>query len=85
MVRPATDRVYVLAFDIAVDRLVAARVGLGGEILDRREAHRARAGVDLDAVVRVLADFGRDLHRTATPGAVCVGRRRVVLRDDPAR
>ncbi|SDS63627.1 hypothetical protein SAMN04489716_1240 [Actinoplanes derwentensis] len=40
VVRPATGRVFVLAFDVSVDRLVAARVGLGGEILDRREAAR---------------------------------------------
>ncbi|GHJ08217.1 sugar kinase [Micromonospora humidisoli] len=73
MVRPAADRVYVIAFDIAVDRLVAARVGLGGAIQDRREARRARAGVDLDTVVRVLADLGRQLHATAASGAACVG------------
>lgn len=73
LVRPASDRVYVLAFDIAVDRLVAARVGLGGVILERREARRARAGADLDVVVRVLAGFGRQLQRAASPRAVCVG------------
>ena len=65
MVRPEPDRVYVLAFDVAVDRLVAARVGLGGPILDRREAARPRAGADLDTVVEVLAGFGRELHRAA--------------------
>ncbi|GAB3899994.1 hypothetical protein GCM10027612_60890 [Microbispora bryophytorum subsp. camponoti] len=44
VVRPERDRAHVLAFDVRVDRLVAARVGLGGEILDRREAVRpARA------------------------------------------
>src|SRR5689334_10573672 len=51
VVRPESERVYVLAFDVAVDRVVAARVGLGGPILDRREAARPRAGVDLDTVV----------------------------------
>ncbi len=48
VVRPESSRVYVLAFDVAVDRLVAARVALGGAVLDRREATRPRAGVDLD-------------------------------------
>src|SRR4051794_23158181 len=42
VVSPETDRVFVLAFDVAVDRLLAARVGLGGVILDRREAVRQR-------------------------------------------
>jgi predicted NBD/HSP70 family sugar kinase len=62
----------VLAFDVAVDRLVAARVDLGGAIVGRLEAPRPRTGPDLDLVVSVLARFGRRLHRSAPPGAVCV-------------
>jgi hypothetical protein len=73
VIRPASDRVYVLAFDVAVDRLVAARVALGGAVLDHREAVRARAGVDLDNVVGVLARFGRELAGAAPPGSVCAG------------
>ncbi|WP_203916678.1 ROK family transcriptional regulator [Rugosimonospora africana] len=73
VVRPESDRVFVLAFDVAVDRLVAARVGLGGTILDRREAVRPRAGADLDSVVEVLAGLGRRVAGTAGPGSVCVG------------
>ncbi|TDD11534.1 ROK family transcriptional regulator [Nonomuraea deserti] len=73
VVRPDSGQVYVLAFDVAVDRLVAARVALGGIMLDRREAVRPRAGADLDRVVEVLARFGRQLHRTAPPDSVCVG------------
>jgi predicted NBD/HSP70 family sugar kinase len=73
VVRPESNRVYVLAFDVAVDRLVAARVGLGGTVLDRREAVRPRAGADLDNVVGVLAEFGRQLHQTARLDAMCVG------------
>ncbi|MFI7446487.1 ROK family protein [Nonomuraea sp. NPDC049714] len=73
VVRPEPGRVYVLAFDVAVDRLVAARVTLGGTMLDRREAVRLRAGADLDRVVEVLARFGRQLHESAPPDSVCVG------------
>lgn len=73
VVMPEPEGIYGLAFDVAVDRLVAARVGLGGRTLERREAVRARAGVDLDDVVRVLAGFGRELVAAAAPGAVCVG------------
>ncbi|MFV2101000.1 ROK family transcriptional regulator [Micromonospora sp. LOL_024] len=73
LVRPASDRCYVLAFDVAVDRLVAARVGLGGGIRDRREAVRPRAGPDLHRVVEVLARFGRQLYGAAPPDATCVG------------
>jgi predicted NBD/HSP70 family sugar kinase len=73
VVRPESDRVYVLAFDVAVDRLTAARVGLGGPVLDRRAAPRPRAGVDLEAVVSTLAGLGRDLVATAPRGAICMG------------
>ena len=70
VVVPESERVWVLAFDVAVDRLVAARVGLGGRILDRRETARPRAGVDLDTVVRKLAALGREL---VGPGSSCAG------------
>lgn len=73
VVRPRADRVFVLAFDVAVDRLVAARVGLGGRILDRREAPRSRSGVDLETVVDVLAGFGRELAAAAPPEATFAG------------
>ena len=73
VVRPESRRFYVLAFDVRVDRLVAARVALGGEVLDRREAVRRRAGADLEDVVEVLAAFGHELLRAAGPRALCVG------------
>ncbi|MCA2211882.1 ROK family protein [Jidongwangia harbinensis] len=73
VVRPARERIYVLAFDVAVDRLVAARVALGGAVLDRREAVRPRSGPDLDTVVAVLGDLGRALHRAAPADALCAG------------
>src|SRR4051812_47356140 len=51
LVGPESGGFHVLAFNVAVDRLVAARVGLGGEILDRRQAPRPHAGVDVDVDV----------------------------------
>jgi predicted NBD/HSP70 family sugar kinase len=73
VVRPEPNRAYVLAFDVAVDRLVAARVDLGGAIVDRYEAVRPRAGPDLELVVDVLARFGQRLHQSAPVGSACVG------------
>jgi predicted NBD/HSP70 family sugar kinase len=73
VVRPESRRVYVLAFDVAVDRLVAARVGLGGTVLERREAVRRRRYPDLDHVAEVLAGFGRALVEDAPQDARCVG------------
>src|SRR4051794_4342241 len=45
VVRPEEGRVFVFAFAIGVDRLVAARVGLGGAILDRRGKGSGGGGV----------------------------------------
>ncbi|MFC5749279.1 ROK family protein [Actinomadura rugatobispora] len=73
LVCPERDRAYVLAFDVAVDRLVAARVGLGGAVLERRETVRRRRYPDLDEVVGVLAGFGGALVDAAPRAAGCVG------------
>ncbi|MBX6169213.1 MAG: sugar kinase, partial [Thermobispora bispora] len=67
VVLPETHRVYVLAFDVGVDRLAAARIGLGGVILDRREAERRRGPFDLGQVVTTLAGFARQMLR-GVPG-----------------
>ncbi|ROO86342.1 putative NBD/HSP70 family sugar kinase [Actinocorallia herbida] len=73
VVAPEPERIHALAFDVAVDGVTAARVGLGGRILARREAVRPRAVLDLDDVVGVLAEFGRDLVAEAGPDTVCAG------------
>ncbi|WP_067820431.1 ROK family transcriptional regulator [Actinomadura kijaniata] len=73
VVRPESTRVYVLAFDVGVDRLAVARVGLGGEILDRRETTRSPGDPDGAELVNVLAGAARSLVRKAGRDAVCVG------------
>ncbi|TQS28887.1 ROK family transcriptional regulator [Microbispora sp. KK1-11] len=73
VVRPETARVYVLAFEVGVDRLAAARIGLGGVILDRREAVRARGPFDMAQVVGTLAGFARQMRRRTREDTICVG------------
>ncbi|GAA0976832.1 ROK family transcriptional regulator [Acrocarpospora macrocephala] len=73
VVRPESGRFYVLAFDVGVDRLVAARIGLGGVILDRREAATSRGSFDMTEVVETLAGFTRQMQRKVRPDTVCVG------------
>lgn len=73
VVRPESARVYVLAFDVGVDRVAAARIGLGGVILDRREAVRQRGPFDMAEVVGMLAGFARQMHRKTRADTVCVG------------
>jgi predicted NBD/HSP70 family sugar kinase len=72
VVRPESDRVYAYAMSIEVDRLRAARVGLGGCILDRRETERPRGMLALDAV-QPLAGFVHEMRKDAPEDARYVG------------
>lgn len=72
VVRPESQRFYVYAFSVEVDRITAARVGLGGEVLDRREAVRGRGDFSPADVVKPLAEFARQMERAAPTGAYCV-------------
>jgi predicted NBD/HSP70 family sugar kinase len=72
VVRPESARVYAYAMSIEVDRLRAARVGLGGRILDRRETDRPRGMQVLDAV-QPLAGFVQDMRKDVPDDARGVG------------
>jgi predicted NBD/HSP70 family sugar kinase len=73
VVRPESHRVYVYAFSIEVDRLTAARVGLGGVVLDRRETVRRRGERSPADVVGPLAEFVRQMQRAVPPQTYCIG------------
>jgi predicted NBD/HSP70 family sugar kinase len=72
VVRPESSRVFAYALSIEVDRLRAARVGLGGRILDRRETDRPRGMQVLDAV-QPLAEFVREMRADVPDDARYVG------------
>ncbi|GAA1747103.1 ROK family transcriptional regulator [Luedemannella helvata] len=67
VVRPEHERVYAYAFTVEVDRLTAARVGLGGKVLDRREVPRPAD------VVAPLVEFIRETEASVPAGTTCVG------------
>ncbi|GAA3780042.1 ROK family protein [Streptomyces phyllanthi] len=73
VVRPESDRVYVLAFDVGVDRLAAARIGLGGVFLDRREIPVLPGRRDAGKVAEVLSGSALEMAGTAPNGTYCVG------------
>lgn len=73
VVQPEAERIYVYAFSIEVDRVVAARVGLGGVMLDRRELPRPRGDRPAQKVVAPLAEFVRDAARRVPPDSICIG------------
>jgi predicted NBD/HSP70 family sugar kinase len=72
VVSPRSDRVYAHALSIEADRLRAARIGLGGRILDLREASRPCGMSALDAV-GPLGGLVRDMERSVAPDALLVG------------
>ncbi len=72
VVRPESSKVYAYALSIEVDRLRAARVGLGGRILDRRETDRPRGMQALDAV-QPLAGFVHEMRREVPGDARYIG------------
>lgn len=73
VVRAQSQRVYVYAFTIGVDRVVAARVGLGGVILDRREIQRPGSGFSPKEVAEALGGFVAQMRLSAPRDGVCVG------------
>ncbi|RSM69019.1 sugar kinase [Actinoplanes sp. ATCC 53533] len=72
VVRPESAQVYAYALSIEVDRLRAARVGLGGRILDRRETDRPRGMQVIDAI-QPLAGFIHEMRTAVPEGARYVG------------
>ncbi|MFG2044708.1 ROK family protein [Dactylosporangium sp. NPDC048998] len=72
VVRPRSSRVYGYALSIELDRLRAARIGLGGKVLDVRAADRP-PGADAGPTVAGLAALVADMRRTAPVDAVFVG------------
>ncbi len=73
VVRPQSERVFVYALSIGVDRLTAARIGLGGVVLDRRETVRARGELPPAAVVAPLAEFVGQMQRVTPADTSCIG------------
>ncbi|WP_433206991.1 ROK family protein [Dactylosporangium sp. CS-047395] len=72
VVRPRSSRVYGYALSLELDRLRAARVGLGGKVLDGRTAQRP-PGPDPAPTIAALAALVADMQRTAPADAVLVG------------
>jgi len=73
VVRPESQRVYVLALDVGVDHLVAARVGLGGQVLDRRDLLLPRRRHKPAKILNDLERLSRSLLDGAAPDSACVG------------
>jgi predicted NBD/HSP70 family sugar kinase len=72
IVRPQSSQVYAYALTIEVDRLRAARVGLGGTVLDHRDGGRPR-GMQIIDTFETLTGFVQDMHRAVPTESRYVG------------
>ncbi len=71
VLEPRRDNV-VVALDIGVDRIVAALVALGGDVLHQRQRPHAPGQHDVAHVIESAAQMVEDLL-AADPGARCLG------------
>jgi predicted NBD/HSP70 family sugar kinase len=72
VVSPRSDTVCAYALSLEVDRVRAARVGLGGVVLDRREAAR-KPGQPGEAAIELGASFVADMRAGAPEGVRYIG------------
>jgi predicted NBD/HSP70 family sugar kinase len=72
-VQPASDHVHVLSVDLGVERLTAARVGLGGVVLDRRSLRQTPGDFSVPSTLARLSGLLRALLEGAPADGVCVG------------
>ena len=73
MVKPESERVFVLALDVGVESLVAARIGLGGIVLDRQEHAQVRGDADVRPILDELQRMAAKLLAQAPADAACIG------------
>ncbi|PWR05600.1 sugar kinase [Micromonospora acroterricola] len=72
VVRPESARVFAYAYSVEVDRLRAARIGLGGAVLDQRELDRPRGLLAAEAAP-LLAGAVKEMQQGVPADAICVG------------
>lgn len=73
VVRPFAERAAVLAMEIAVDKLAAAAVGLGGTVLARRRVALPRERTGVNEIALALADLAVEIREDLAADTEIVG------------
>jgi predicted NBD/HSP70 family sugar kinase len=73
LVQPRSEHVWALAVDIGVEHLTAARIGLGGVVLERREVRLARDAGGVPEVLHRVRELVEPLLAAASTDPVGVG------------
>lgn len=72
-VEPISTSAFVAAFDLGVDRITAAIIGLGGEVLLREQTTVATSASDPQAMVERITDLCEAMFLNVPDGAAWVG------------
>lgn len=73
VVEPVSTSVHVLAFDITSTGVGAARVGLGGYILQVRQRLHGTVPHDVAGVVETIAKLAAEMDARAARDSICLG------------
>jgi predicted NBD/HSP70 family sugar kinase len=73
VVEPESARTFALAFDLGVEHVIAARIGLGGVVFDRREIRRVQSERDVDKTVASMHALVQSMLAGAPKNSTCVG------------
>jgi len=73
VVEPVSTGAHVLAFDVTPSSVGAARVGLGGYMLQMRRRLHTTNPHDVQGVVDLIVTLATEMQARAAPGSICLG------------
>jgi predicted NBD/HSP70 family sugar kinase len=73
VVEPESERTFTLAIDLGVEHVIAARIGLGGVVYDRREIRHPQSENDVDKTVGSVHALLQSMLASAPKNSTCVG------------
>jgi predicted NBD/HSP70 family sugar kinase len=73
VVQPESARTFALAIDLGVEHVIAARIGLGGVVFDRREIRHREGQHDLAKTVASIHRLLESMLASAPKNSTCVG------------
>jgi predicted NBD/HSP70 family sugar kinase len=73
MVEPESARAFALGIDLGVEHVIAARIGLGGVVFDRREIRHPQSENHVDKTVASVHRLLKSMLSSAPKNSACVG------------
>lgn len=73
VVEPESARTFTLAIDLGVEHVIAARIGLGGVVFDRREIRHPQSENNVGETVASVHSLLQSMLASAPTNSTCVG------------